>query len=98
MEKGTTPKATSPSQNIWLSLVHAIRWLARTAVVATALYVFFPPLWDAAFEADLDALHEAPYIAADRARHLWHKVREGLRDDSGKTNRELSAANSGERP
>jgi len=66
--------ASTPSQDFWLGVVRAIKWVAKAILIALALYIFFPPLWDALFAANREALHKAPYIAADRARYLWHVV------------------------
>lgn len=65
---------STPSQSFWLGSIYAVRWLAKAILIALALYIFFPPLWDAVFAGNLEALHKAPYIAADRARYLWRVV------------------------
>jgi hypothetical protein len=61
-------------QSFWEGFAGAVLWLLKAAAVALALYILFPPFWDAIFAANLKALHEAPYRAADRAVHLWHVV------------------------
>ena len=57
-----------------MAVLAAIGWVVRMALFLAALYIFFPPLWDAAFAGNLKTLHDAPYIAAERARHLWHLI------------------------
>lgn len=59
----------------------ALAWIVRIALAAVLIYIFFPPFWDALFAANLKALHEAPYEAADRARHLLKKVTGALREE-----------------
>lgn len=68
----------NPGQNIWQGVVSAFRWLAKILLIGAALYILFPPFWDALFAANLKALHDAPYRAADRARNLWNGMRSAL--------------------
>lgn len=75
---------TTAGQAFWSSVLRAAKWSVRTGAAALALYILFPPLWDAAFAANLEALHKAPYIAADRARHLLQVVRAGLAERSSR--------------
>lgn len=92
-------KNTSPwSQSFWQGLVRSLVWLAKALVIALALYIFFPPLWDALFAANLEALHKAPYRAADRARHLWQTAADTWRKSSDRREADANPAGLGTRP
>lgn len=78
-------------QSFWEGFTGAVLWLLKAAAVALALYILFPPFWDAIFAANLTALHEAPYRAADRAVHLWHVVTGGVDRDADKRSESLSS-------
>lgn len=84
-------------RTFWHGVVHSLAWLARVVLIALALYIFFPPFWDAIFVANLKALHDAPYIAADRARRLWHLITGELHEAAGERGNGGAAHKSGAR-
>jgi hypothetical protein len=85
--------AKTPGRSRWSGVAQSVRWLARAGALLAAGYIFFPPFWDAAFAANLQALHKAPYVAADRARHLWHRISDGVQGNSGAPEEKPGTAN-----
>ncbi|MGE5492403.1 MAG: hypothetical protein ACM31P_14070 [Actinomycetota bacterium] len=79
-------------QSFWEGFAGAVLWVLKAALVVLALYILFPPFWDAIFAANKQALHEAPYRAADRAVHLWHVITGNAGPGADKRSESLSSA------